>query len=175
MKSPSCVRLFTTPWTVGYQAPLSMGFSREEYWSGLPLPSPGNLPDPGMEPRSPALWWHFTVWATKEAINRSSSILHLANTYLLVNLLPYCLSSLLVSLMLFPILATLPFLLPLMLWFHLTMCMFNQSSVYSSWRLESKLPQEACPFPQLWDIFPDKCLRQGLRHRETTKGLKLLE
>ena len=39
----------------GHQAPLSMGFSRQEYWSGLPFPSPGNLPDPGIEPRSPAL------------------------------------------------------------------------------------------------------------------------
>ena len=44
-----------TPWTVAHQAPLSMGFSRQEYWSGLPFPSPGNLPDPGIEPRSPAL------------------------------------------------------------------------------------------------------------------------
>ena len=40
----------------GHQAPPSMGFSRQEYWSGLPFPSPGNLPDPGIEPRSPALW-----------------------------------------------------------------------------------------------------------------------
>ena len=44
-----------TSWTVAYQAPLSMGFSRQEYWSGLPFPSPGDLPDPGIEPRSPAL------------------------------------------------------------------------------------------------------------------------
>ena len=44
-----------TPWTLDYQAPLSMGFSRQEYWSGLPLPSPGDLPDPGVEPRSPTL------------------------------------------------------------------------------------------------------------------------
>ena len=43
------------PWTVVYQAPLSMGFSRQEYWSELPFPSPGDLPDPGIEPRSPAL------------------------------------------------------------------------------------------------------------------------
>ena len=48
------VRLFAILWTVAYQAPLSMGFSRQEYWSGLPFPSPGNLPDPGIEPRSPA-------------------------------------------------------------------------------------------------------------------------
>ena len=44
-----------TPWTVAYQAPLSMGFSRQEYWSGLPFPSPGDLPDPGIEPGFPAL------------------------------------------------------------------------------------------------------------------------
>ena len=44
-----------TPWTVALQAPPSMKFSRQEYWSGLPLPSPGNLPDPGMEPVTPAL------------------------------------------------------------------------------------------------------------------------
>ena len=55
MKSLSRVRLFVTPWTVAYQAPLSMGFSRQEYWSGLPFPSPGDLPDPGIEPGSPVL------------------------------------------------------------------------------------------------------------------------
>ena len=55
MKSLSRVRLFATPWTVAYQAPLSVRFSRQEYWSGLPFPSPGDLPDPGIEPRSPAL------------------------------------------------------------------------------------------------------------------------
>ena len=43
------------PWTVAYQAPLSMGFSRQEYWSGLPFPSPGDLPDPGIKPGSPRL------------------------------------------------------------------------------------------------------------------------
>ena len=43
------------PWTVACQVPLSMGLSRQEYWSGLPFPSPGNLPDPGIEPGSPAL------------------------------------------------------------------------------------------------------------------------
>ena len=55
VKLLSRVRLFATPWTVAYQAPLSMGFSRQEYWSGLPFPSPGDLPDPGIEPGSPAL------------------------------------------------------------------------------------------------------------------------
>ena len=50
----SHVRLFATPWTAAGQVPLSMEFSRQEYWSGLPFPSPGDLPHPGMEPRSPA-------------------------------------------------------------------------------------------------------------------------
>ena len=50
-----CVRLFATPGTVANQAPLSMGFSRQKYWSGSLFPSPGNLPDSGIEPRSPAL------------------------------------------------------------------------------------------------------------------------
>ena len=56
VKSLSCVQLFVTPWTVACQAPPSIGFSRLECWSGLPFPSPGDLPDPGIEPRSPALW-----------------------------------------------------------------------------------------------------------------------
>ena len=55
VKSLSRVRLFATPWNVAPQALLSMGFSRQEYWSGVPFPSPGDLPDPGIEPRSPAL------------------------------------------------------------------------------------------------------------------------
>ena len=55
----SCVRLFATPWTVACQAALSMGFSRQEYWSGLPFPTPGDLPDPGIEPPTPALAGRF--------------------------------------------------------------------------------------------------------------------
>ena len=55
MKSLSRVLLFVTPWTVAYQAPPSMGFSRQECWSGLSFPSPGDLPDPGIEAGSPAL------------------------------------------------------------------------------------------------------------------------
>ena len=55
VKSLSRVRLFVTPRTVAYQAPPSMEFSRQEYWSGLPFPSPGDLPNPGIEPGSPAL------------------------------------------------------------------------------------------------------------------------
>ena len=55
VKSLSSVRLLATQWTAAYQAPLLMGFSREEYWSGLQFPSPGDLPDPAIQPRSPAL------------------------------------------------------------------------------------------------------------------------
>ena len=58
VKSLSHAQLFVTPWTVAYQAPPSMGFSRQEYWSGLPFPSPGDIPSPGIEAEclmSPAL------------------------------------------------------------------------------------------------------------------------
>ena len=51
----SCVRLFTTPWTAARLVPLSVGFSRQEYWSGLSCPPPGDLSNPGLEPRSPTL------------------------------------------------------------------------------------------------------------------------
>ena len=56
VRSPSRVWLSVTPWTVAYQALPSTGFSRQESWSGLPFPSPGDLSNPGIEPRSPALW-----------------------------------------------------------------------------------------------------------------------
>ena len=55
VKPLSHVHLFATPWTVAPQAPRSMGFSRHEHWSGLPFPSPGDLPDPGIKPGSPPL------------------------------------------------------------------------------------------------------------------------
>ena len=55
VSSLSRVQLFATPQTVAHQALPSMGFYRQEYWSGLPFPSPGELPDPGIEPGSPAL------------------------------------------------------------------------------------------------------------------------
>ena len=55
VKSFSHVQLFATPWTTAYQSPLSMAFSRQQYWSGLPFLSPGDLPDPGIEPGSPTL------------------------------------------------------------------------------------------------------------------------
>ena len=54
-KSLSRVPLFATPWAVAHQAPLSMEFSRQEYWNGLPFPFPGDLPDPVIQPGSPAL------------------------------------------------------------------------------------------------------------------------
>ena len=63
-QSLSCVQLFATSWTVAHQAPLLMGFPRQEHWSGLPFPSPGDLPDPGTEPpssSSPALARVFTT------------------------------------------------------------------------------------------------------------------
>ena len=71
----SCVQLFATLWTIAHQFPLPMGFSRQEYWSGLPCPPPRNLPDPGIEPSSlmsltPALAGRFfTISATWEALS----------------------------------------------------------------------------------------------------------
>ena len=81
MYTASCfshVRLFATPWTVAHQAPLSMAFSRQRYWRGLPCPPPGDLPDPGIEPMSllsPALAGEFfTTGITWEAPNRDTAI-----------------------------------------------------------------------------------------------------
>ena len=54
LAAQSCL-ILVTPWTVAHRAPLSVGFSRQEHWSGLPFPSPGDLPDPGIKPGSPAL------------------------------------------------------------------------------------------------------------------------
>ena len=55
MKSLSRLQLFSTPWAVARQVPPSMGYSRQEYWSGLPFPSPGDIPNPGIEPGSPTM------------------------------------------------------------------------------------------------------------------------
>ena len=85
VKLLSRVRLFATPWTVAYQPPSSTGYSRQESWSGLPFPSPGDLPDPGIEPRSPALQAdalpseppgkHFGHWTTsKSSLSPSSPL-----------------------------------------------------------------------------------------------------
>ena len=61
VKLLSHVRLFATPWTAAYQAPPSMGFSRQEYWSGLLFPSPGHLPCPGIKPVFPSLTGGFST------------------------------------------------------------------------------------------------------------------
>ena len=69
-QSLSCVLLLLTPWNVALQAPLSMGCSRQEHWSGLPFPPPGDLPNPGIFPMHVSLFAgrYFIVWATREAI-----------------------------------------------------------------------------------------------------------
>ena len=67
VKFLSLVWLFATTWTVACQAPLSMGFFRQEYWSGLSFPSPGDLPDLGIESRSPAFQADSTAWGIREA------------------------------------------------------------------------------------------------------------
>ena len=59
VQSLSHVKLFANPWTIARQAPLSMGFSGQEYWSGLPFPSPGDFPNPGIKPTSPTLTGRF--------------------------------------------------------------------------------------------------------------------
>ena len=67
VKLLSPIRLFATPWTAAWKAPPCMGFSRQEYWSGFPFPSPGDLPNSGIEPESPTSQADaFTVWATRE-------------------------------------------------------------------------------------------------------------
>ena len=68
VKSLSPVWLFATPWTVAYHAPPSMGFSRQECWSGLPFLSPGDLPNPGIEPGSPALQADALLWEPFEPL-----------------------------------------------------------------------------------------------------------
>ena len=75
VKSLSHVQLFVTPWTVAYQAPHSVGFSRQEYWSGLPFPSPGDLPN--LEIVSRIAGRRFTIWATREAQNETKLMIEL--------------------------------------------------------------------------------------------------
>ena len=71
----SCVQLFATLWTAAHQAPLSIGFSRQEYWSGFPFSSPGDLPDPGIEAASPALaGGFFTTSTTWEGLKEGGSL-----------------------------------------------------------------------------------------------------
>ena len=74
VKSLSCVRLFVIPWIVAYQSPQSMEFSRQEYWSGLPFPSPGDLADPGIEPWSPASQAHALLSEPPWKSNKQTNI-----------------------------------------------------------------------------------------------------
>ena len=80
-----------TPWTVAHQAPPSMGFSRQDYWSGLPFPSPGDLPDPGIEPRSHIAGRRFNLWATREGTEKDlrASLIH--QLWILIPSVPYSL------------------------------------------------------------------------------------
>ena len=97
VKVKSLSRLFATPWTVAYQAPPSMGLSRQEYWSGLPFPSPGDLPDPGIKLGSPAFQADALtsepVFGTPTQIYGPSSFIYPFNTmvtllYRIYSLLP---------------------------------------------------------------------------------------
>ena len=95
VKLLSHVQLFVTPRTIGYQAPPSMGFSRQEYWSGFPFPSPGDLPDPGIKPRSPALWADALPSEPPGKLTGSFYMLHVALQFSLHHLLkrlslPHC-------------------------------------------------------------------------------------
>ena len=72
---------FVTPWTVAHQASLSIGFPREEYWSGLPISSPGDLPDPGIEPRFPALAGRFF---TTESLGKPELLLLFVSFLILI-------------------------------------------------------------------------------------------
>ena len=77
-QSLTCVQLFATPWTVAHQAPLSMEFSRQEYWSGLPFPPAGDLPNPRIEPvssASPALAGGFFITESPITLSRVISFL----------------------------------------------------------------------------------------------------
>ena len=79
VKLLSRVRLFETPWTVAHQTPQSMEFSKQEYWSGLPFPSPGNLPNPRIEPRSPALQADALPLGPREALSSNKWVQTTAN------------------------------------------------------------------------------------------------
>ena len=78
----SPIWLFATLWTVARQAPLSMGFSRQNYWSGLPFPSPGDLPDPGIKTGSPALPGGFlTIWVTRKDCDLEYRVFNAVSVY----------------------------------------------------------------------------------------------
>ena len=81
----SCVWLFTTPWTIACQVPLSMEFSRQEYWIGLPFPTPVDLPDPGIEPMPPALAGRFFTTVSHEKPSVQNMFSHkLSKTFMIL-------------------------------------------------------------------------------------------
>ena len=84
----SCVWLFATPWTVAQQAPLSMGFPRQEYWSGFPFPSPGDLPHTGMEPESPTVAGGFFTTEPPGRPPASCFLFHTAGALWFLDALP---------------------------------------------------------------------------------------
>ena len=81
----SCLTLATSPWTVACQAPLSMGFSRQECWSGSPFPSPGDLPDPGIEPGFPALFMFRNIDDLQKSVQRLLVYNPLTQLYITIN------------------------------------------------------------------------------------------
>ena len=73
----SCVQLFETSWTVAYQAPLSTGFPRQEYWSRMPFPTPADLPNPGIEPmslESPALADRYFTTSARQTVYKGAAV-----------------------------------------------------------------------------------------------------
>ena len=82
VKTLSGARLFATMWTVAFQAPLATGLSRWEYWSGVPLPSPGDLPNPGIQPGSPPLQADSAVRATRESQSSLRFLLNVISSLL---------------------------------------------------------------------------------------------
>jgi len=81
----SCPTFETSPWTVACQAPLSMGFSRQECWSGSPFPSPGDLPDPGIEPGSPVLGMFRNIDDLQKSVQRLLVYNPLTQLYITIN------------------------------------------------------------------------------------------
>ena len=156
----SRVRLFVTPWIVACQAPPAMGFSRQEHWSGLPFPSPGELPDPGMEPWSPTLQEErpFTAWATREAheITADGDCSHEIKRHLLLGRKAMT--------NLDSILKSRDITLPTKV--HLVKAMVFSSSHVWMWELdyeESWVPKNWC----LWTVVLEKTLEHPLDCKET--------
>ena len=88
--SLSHAQLFATPWTLAHWAPLSMGFSRQEYWNGLLVPSPGALPHPGVEPPSPMFQADYHL-SQEESLGSLSNLISLVKSFLTITLYPHLL------------------------------------------------------------------------------------